>query len=205
VTSKKEKAALIQSILEILYPDPQIPLYHKSAYTLLIAVLLSASATDKKVNEITPKLFSLADTPERMIQLSQEEIEEIIRPIGLSKAKSKAIYHLSQDLVTLYNGQVPDTYEKLEKLPGVGHKTASVVMAQVFQKPAFPIDTHIFRLAKRWGLSKGKTVETVEKDLKSLFPKEKWIRLHLQIIFFGREHCKARGHLKQTCPICHLM
>lgn len=200
--SKKDKVADILSILEELYPDPPIPLDHKDAYTLLVAVLLSAQCTDERVNKITPALFARADNPYDMIKLSIEEIREIIKPCGLSPAKSKAIHGLSHILIDKHNGIVPDNFKDLEELPGVGHKTASVVMIQVFQIPAFPVDTHIHRLAFRWGLSNGKSVEQTEKDLKRLFDKSTWIKLHLQIIFYGREYCPARGHVIENCPIC---
>lgn len=199
---RTEKAAIIQQILDELYPNPPIPLFHKDPYTLLIAVLLSAQCTDVRVNITTPNLFGKADTPKKMIQLSVEEIEKIIRPCGLAPKKSKAIHELSKIIIDKHNNKVPKTFEELESLPGVGHKTASVVMAQAFHKPAFPVDTHIHRCAKRWGLSKGKNVEQTEKDLKNLFPKENWIKLHLQIIFFGREYCTARSHNAAACPIC---
>lgn len=199
---KKERATLILQTLDKLFPNPEIPLEHKDPYTLLIAVLLSAQCTDARVNQITPTLFAKADTPQKMVQLKIEEIEEIIRPCGLFKAKGKAIWQLSKDLIDHHGGKVPQTLEELEKLPGVGHKTASVVVIQAFHQPAFPIDTHIHRCSKRWGLSKGKTVQQTEKDLKQLFPKETWIKLHLQIIYFARTYCPARGHNLKTCPIC---
>ncbi len=188
--------------LESLYPNPQIPLDHKDAYTMLISVLLSAQCTDKRVNLTTPFLFEKADTPKKMVKLDVEEIADIIRPCGLAPAKSKAIHRLSEILLEKHNGQVPGTYEELENLPGVGHKTASVVMSQVFEQPAFPVDTHIHRLMHRWKLSNGKNVEQTEKDAKRLFPESRWNKLHLQIIFFGREYCPARGHNEETCPIC---
>lgn len=200
--SKKEKAKAIQEILNELYPTTPIPLDHKDSYTLLIAVLLSAQCTDKKVNEITPILFEQADNPYAMVRLSVEEIKQIIRPCGLSPRKSKAIYDLSQILIEQYEGHVPESFEALESLPGVGHKTASVVMSQAFGHPAFPVDTHIHRLAYRWGLSTGKNVERTETDLKRLFPEDTWNKLHLQIIFFGREYCPARNHKVSECPIC---
>lgn len=200
--TKKEKAQAIQKILNDLYPETPIPLDHKDPYTLLIAVLLSAQCTDARVNKITPLLFSKADTPDKMISLTVEQIREVIRPCGLSPRKSKAIYDLSGIILEDYNGQVPTTFEALESLPGVGHKTASVVMAQAFGVPAFPVDTHIHRLAYRWGLTSGKNVVHTEKDLKRLFPVEIWNKLHLQIIFFGREYCPARGHKMKDCPIC---
>lgn len=201
--NKREKATFIQKTLTSLFPHPQVPLIHTSHYTLLIAVLLSAQCTDERVNKITPKLFAKARTPQGMVKLSIEEIEEIIRPCGLSKTKAKAIWNLSKKLIENFKGKVPQTFEELESLPGVGHKTASVVMTQAFYKPAFPVDTHIHRCAKRWGLSKGKTVVQTEKDLKALFPKEMWHDLHLQIIYFARQYCPARGHHKEHCPICN--
>ncbi len=202
MTSKQQNANEIADILESYYPEVPVPLDHKDPYTLLIAVLLSAQCTDKKVNEITPLLFAEADNPFDMVKLSIEEIKAIIRPCGLSPAKSKAIFNLSNILIDKYNGDVPDQIELLEELPGVGHKTASVVMAQAFGVPAFPVDTHIHRLAWRWKLSTGKNVATTEKHLKALFPKEKWNKLHLQIIFFGREFCPAKKHDPEACPIC---
>ncbi len=188
--------------MEELYPNPAIPLDHKDAYTMLIAVLLSAQCTDKRVNQITPLLFKKADTPQKMVKLTIAEIQDIIRPCGLSPMKSKGIHGLSEIILAKHNGQVPDTFEELEHLPGVGHKTASVIMTQVFDKPAFPVDTHIHRLMERWKLSNGKSVEQTEKDAKRLFPEKLWNKLHLQIIYFGREYCPARGHVKENCPIC---
>jgi endonuclease-3 len=202
--NKKEKAVVIQKILDNLYPTTPIPLHHHNHYTLLIAVLLSARCQDARVNKITPALFGKAKKPEDMILFSQKEIQEIIRPCGLSPQKSKAILELSKILIEKHGGKVPNTFEDLEKLPGVGHKTASVVMAQCFEIPAFPVDTHIHRCAKRWGLSLARTVKETEKDLKKLFPKKSWIKLHLQIIFFAREYCKAKAHDKNSCPICSL-
>lgn len=199
---QKERALEITAILEELYPETPIPLDHKDAYTLLIAVLLSAQCTDERVNQISPYLFSRADNAEDMCLLEVEEIREIIKPCGLSPAKSKAIAGLSKILMAQYGGKVPNTFEALEALPGVGHKTASVVMSQAFGHPAFPVDTHIHRLAWRWKLSNGKSVEQSEKDLKRLYPEELWNKLHLQIIFFGRSHCPARGHNPYECPIC---
>lgn len=200
--TKTEKAKLIQKILQDLFPHPPIPLHHKDAYTLLIAVVLSARNTDAKVNQITPHLFALASTPQEMVQLTIPQIQKIIKPCGLSPTKAKNIWHLSKILIEEHGGKVPKTFEELEALPGVGHKTASVVMAQAFHVPAFPVDTHIYRCARRWGLSKGKTVEKVEADLKKLFPRKDWIKIHLQIIYFARQHCPARGkHV--GCPICH--
>lgn len=200
--SKKEKAKAIAAILDELFPETPIPLEHQDPYTLLVAVVLSAQCTDERVNQVTPALFALADNPRDMAKLDVEEIREIIRPCGLSPSKSKAISGLSQILVEQYNSRVPATFEDLEKLPGVGHKTASVVMSQAFGYPAFPVDTHIHRLAWRWGLSSGKNVEQTEKDLKALFPEDTWNKLHLQIIYFGRKYCPARGHDPKACPIC---
>lgn len=200
--TKAKKVADILTILDKLYPDPAIPLDHKDAYTLLIAVLLSAQCTDVRVNKTTPALFKLADNPYDMMKLPVDEIREIIKPCGLSPMKSKGIAGLSKILVEQYNGEVPHTFEALESLPAVGHKTASVVMTQWFGVPAFPVDTHIHRLAYRWGLSTGRSVEQTEKDLKRLIPEKKWNKAHLQIIYFGRAYCTARGHDWKTCPIC---
>lgn len=197
-----KRAESIQQILDKFFPHPEIPLNYKDTYTLLIAVLLSAQCTDTKVNQVTPHLFAKASTPEEMMALSIDEIADIIRPCGLYKAKSKAIWNLSKILVEKYKGKVPTTLASLEKLPGVGHKTASVVMVQGFKKSAFPVDTHIHRCAKRWGLSSGKSVEQTEKDLKALFPKHSWSKLHLQIIYFARKYCPAAGHRVENCPIC---
>ncbi len=197
-----EKAVKIHSILDELYPDPPIPLDHKDAYTLLVSVLLSAQTTDKRVNMVTPELFRRAPTPRRMVKLKVEEILSIIRTCGLAPGKARNIHALSEILLEEHGGRVPEDMEKLEALPGVGHKTASVVMIQAFNQPAFPVDTHIHRLAARWGLSRGKTVEKTEHDLKAVFPRESWAKLHLQIIYFGREHCPARGHDLSQCPIC---
>ncbi len=199
---KADKVKDIIRILEELYPDPPIPLDHADAYTLLISVLLSAQCTDERVNKTTPTLFARADNPYDMVKMSPEEIREIIKPCGLSPMKSKGIHGLSRILIDQYNGEVPDTFEALEALPAVGHKTASVVMTQWFKKPAFPVDTHIHRLAYRWGLTNGKSVEQTEKDLKRLIPREKWNKIHLQIIYFGRQYCPARGHVWENCPIC---
>lgn len=203
--NKKEKALFISEKLEELFPEPAIPLDHSSPYTLLIAVLLSAQCTDQRVNLVTPALFKLADTPEKMVQLSIKQIEDKIRTCGLAPTKAAAIFNLSQKILTEFRGDVPQTFEALESLPGVGHKTASVVMSQAFQQPAFPVDTHIFRAAKRWGLSKGTTVTAVEKDLKKLFPKSKWNALHLQIIYFCRAYCPAKAHNINECPICSVL
>jgi len=191
--NKKEKVQFVIEKLEELYPKTPVPLNHKDPYTLLIAVLLSAQCTDERVNQITPKLFLKADCPEKMIKLSIKEIEDIIRPCGLSPMKSKGIYGLSKMIIEKHNGKVPKNFKDLEAFPSVGHKTASVVMSQGFGFPAFPVDTHIHRLMYRWGLTNGKNVETTEKDAKRLFPKELWNKLHLQIIFYGREYCPARG------------
>ncbi|HCS27286.1 MAG TPA: endonuclease III [Spongiibacteraceae bacterium] len=199
---KKERAALILSRLQELYPKPPIPLDHKDPYTLLVAVLLSAQCTDERVNQVTPALFALADNPRDMARQSVEDIRAIIRPCGLSPQKSKAIKRLSEILLENYAGQVPDDIEALETLPGVGHKTASVVMSQAFGVPAFPVDTHIHRLAQRWGLTSGKNVTQTERDLKKLFPREHWNALHLQIIYYGREFCSARSCDGTVCEIC---
>jgi endonuclease-3 len=199
---KKERAAYIEKRLQELYPEQLIPLDHKDPYTLLVAVLLSAQCTDARVNQITPALFELADNPFDMAVQNVEVIRQIIRPCGLSPQKSSAIKRLSEILVEKFNGVVPQDMAALETLPGVGHKTASVVMSQAFGVPAFAVDTHIHRLAQRWGLTNGKNVVQTEKDLKSLFPKEKWNSLHLQIIFYGREYCSARGCDGTVCEIC---
>ncbi|MFN4255961.1 MAG: endonuclease III [Saprospiraceae bacterium] len=198
----EEKAAAIARILDELYPETPIPLAHRDPYTLLVAVLLSAQCTDERVNKITPALFARADNPADMAKVPVEEIRQIILPCGLSPAKSKAISGLSKILVEKHGGQVPQTFAELEALPGVGHKTASVVMSQAFGFPAFPVDTHIHRLAARWGLSDGKSVEKTERDLKALFPENTWNKLHLQIIFYGRQYCPARGHDPAKCLIC---
>lgn len=199
---KKERAAWIDQKLAELYPETPVPLDHKDPYTLLVAVLLSAQCTDARVNQITPKLWQLADNPFDMAKVPVEQIQEVIRPCGLSPQKSKAISVLSQMLVDLHGGEVPADFKALEKLPGVGHKTASVVMSQAFGVPAFAVDTHIHRLAQRWELTSGKNVAQTEADLKKLFPKERWNQLHLQIIFYGREHCSARGCDGTKCTIC---
>ncbi len=199
---RAEKARKIQQILEELYPDPPIPLKHRDPFTLLVAVMLSAQTTDQKVNEVTPALFELAPTPQAMAEAPVEAILERIRPIGLAPTKARRLKEMARLLVERHGGQVPRTFEELEALPGVGHKTASVVMAQAFGVPAFPVDTHIHRLARRWGLSSGRNVETTERDLKKLFPKDRWNHLHLAMILFGREHCPARGHDMEACPIC---
>jgi len=200
--TKKERADFILQNLQSLYPAPPIPLQHKDSYTLLIAVLLSAQCTDERVNKITPALFALADNPKDMAKIPVEKIQEIIRPCGLSPQKSKAISELSKILMEKHQGQVPENWQALESLPGVGHKTASVVMSQAFGHPAFPVDTHIHRLAQRWGLTNGKNVTQTEKDLKRLFPESSWNALHLQIIYYGREYCSARGCDGTVCNIC---
>lgn len=203
--NKKSKVAFIVKKLEELYGDPPIPLKHHNEYTFLIAVLLSAQCTDERVNKVTPSLFKLADTPEKMLLLSVDKVRSIIRPCGLSPRKSKAIISLSKILVDKYNGIVPSKIEDLESLPGVGHKTASVVISQIFNMPAFPVDTHIHRLCYRWCISNGKNVMQTEQDCKRLFLQKKWIKLHLQIIYFGREYCPARGHDPYICPICSVV
>jgi endonuclease-3 len=199
---RSEKAAKIVEILERLHPEVPIPLRHESPFQLLVAVALSAQTTDKKVNEITPRLFAIAGTPETMALLSVEEVKELIAQIGLTNMKAKALAGLSRAIVERHGGEVPQTFEELEAFPGVGHKTASVVMAQAFGVPAFPVDTHIHRLAARWGLSTGKNVVQTEKDLKAVFARDLWNRLHLQIIYFGREHCPSQHHDLSECPIC---
>jgi endonuclease-3 len=202
---KSQRAAFVLERLEELYPETPVPLDHSDAYTLLIAVLLSAQCTDKRVNQVTPLLFIKAQTPYEMMKLSAEEIREIIRPCGLSPQKSKAIAELSRILVEQHSGKVPADLEALEKLPGVGHKTAQVVMAQAFGVPSFPVDTHIHRLAHRWGLSNGSSVARTERDLKMLFPESAWNKLHLQIIFYGREHCTAWSCDGTKCEICRTL
>ncbi len=197
-----DKAVRIHGMLDEMYPTAPVPLDHTDPYTLLVAVLLSAQCTDKRVNTVTPALFELGPNPRKMANASVDAIRDIIRPCGLSPAKSKNISNLSKLLLEHHDGAVPQSFEELEALPGVGHKTASVVMAQAFGVPAFPVDTHIHRLASRWGLSQARNVEQTERDLKGLFPKASWNKLHLQIIFFGREYCPARGHDLAQCPIC---
>lgn len=199
---KKERVDFIHRKLDELYPEQPVPLDHTDAYTLLVAVLLSAQCTDERVNQVTPHLFALADNPHDMANVPVEKIYEVIRPCGLAPQKSKAISKLSEILVEKYQGDVPADMTELEKLPGVGHKTASVVMAQAFGVPAFPVDTHIHRLAQRWGLTNGKNVTQTERDLKRLFPEQSWNALHLQIIFYGREFCTARGCDGTVCEIC---
>ena len=203
--TRAARAAFIDQRLAELYPETPVPLAHRDAYTLLIAVLLSAQCTDKRVNEVTPVLFAAADTPEKMIHLSVVEIQRIIRSCGLAPQKAKAISGLSRLLLENHGGQVPQTLEELEALPGVGHKTASVVMAQAFGVPSFPVDTHIHRLAQRWGLTDGRSVTQTERDLKSLFPREHWNQVHLRIIFYGRQYCTARGCDGTCCEICRTL
>jgi endonuclease III len=200
--TKKEKAARIGQILDALYPQPPIPLQHKDPFTLLVAVVLSAQTTDVQVNKVTPALFARASTPRQLAAMSEADILELIRSCGLAPGKARNIRKLAQRLVDEYGGKVPADIEALETLPGVGHKTASVVMSQAFGEPAFAVDTHIHRLAARWGLSTGKNVVQTERDLKKVFPREDWSKRHLQIIYFGREHCPARNHDQTACPIC---
>jgi endonuclease-3 len=199
---RKEKAERIQSMLEELYPETPVPLDHDTPFQLLVAVLMSAQTTDLKVNQVTPELFRQGPTPEKMAALDVSQIQSMIREVGLAPTKAKNIKRLSELLLERHQGHIPNTFEELEALPGVGHKTAGVVLAQAFGIPAFPIDTHIHRLAARWGLSNGRNVDQTEKDLKAIFPKEAWNDLHLQIIFFGREYCPARYHDLSECPIC---
>jgi endonuclease-3 len=200
--NRQQIARKVQRILNTLYPAPPIPLQHRDSYTLLIAVLLSAHCTDARVNKVTPILFAQAATPQEMIKLSVDEIERIIHSCGLGPRKAQAIWGLSHLLLEKHEGKVPDSFEALESLPGVGHKTASVVMSQAFHHAAFPVDTHIHRCAHRWHLSNGRSVKQTEKDLKELFHEKDWNRLHLQIIYFGREYCQARAHQVSLCPIC---
>jgi endonuclease-3 len=200
--NKSQRVQFILDTLEQHYPETPIPLNHTDAYTLLVSVLLSAQCTDERVNQITPLLFAKANNPADMLKLSVEEIQDIIRPCGLSPMKSKGIYGLSKMIMELHNGEVPASFEALEAMPGVGHKTASVVMSQAFGVPAFPVDTHIHRLAYRWRLSPAKSVEETERDLKRLIPKDRWNKAHLQIIFMGRKFCPARGHIPEKCPVC---
>jgi len=199
---REDKARRIQATLDELLPEQPIPLDHVDPFTLLVAVVLSAQTTDKKVNQVTPELFRRAPGPRELARLEVDEIRGIIREVGLAPQKAKALQGLARMLLEKHGGEIPRTFEELEALPGVGHKTASVVLAQAFGVPAFPVDTHIHRLAARWGLSNGSSVERTERDLKRTFPRESWIKLHLQIILFGREHCPARGHDLERCPIC---
>ncbi len=202
MSTKAERAEIIGKQLDELYPTVEVPLQHKDAYTLLIAVLLSAQCTDKRVNLVTPTLFAAADTPKKMAKLGQAKIRELIESCGLANNKSKAIFGLSKMIVAEYDSNVPNSFQGLEKLPGVGHKTASVIMAQAFGVPAFPVDTHIHRLAQRWKLTNGKNVVQTETDLKKLFSPERWNKLHIQMILYGREHCSARGCDGTKCPLC---
>tara|TARA_Y100001933_G_scaffold29119_1_gene24252 strand:- start:29010 stop:29663 length:654 start_codon:yes stop_codon:yes gene_type:complete len=199
---KIERTKIILSELQKLYPNPPIPLNHNGPFTLLVAVVLSAQSTDKKVNELTEKLFEKADTPSKMVELGEIEIYRYIKHLGLSRQKSKNTYNLSKIIIEKFNGKVPNTFVELESLPGVGHKTASVVMSQIFNMPTFPVDTHIHRLSQRWGLTNGQSVKQTEKDLKRLFPKSFWNKLHLQIIFYGRDYCTARGCDGTKCYLC---
>ena len=203
--NKSQRAKIILKELKRLYPSPPIPLDHKNAFTLLVAVVLSAQSTDKKVNELTKELFKVADTPEKMAELGISKIYEYIKQLGLSNQKSKNIYLLSKLIIKKFHNQVPNSFEELESLPGVGHKTASVIMSQVFDIPSFPVDTHIHRLSQRWGITKGDNVRQTEKDLKKLFPITEWNTLHLQIIFYGREYCTARGCDGTKCLICRTL
>lgn len=205
--TKSQKAKIIAERLDALYPRPTIPLNHGDNFTFLVAVMLSAQCTDKRVNETTPALFARADSPQKMASLSEDEIREIIKPCGLAPTKAKNIKKMSEILRDKFGGRVPNTFEELESLPGVGHKTASVLMSQAFGVPAFPVDTHIHRLATRWGLTDGKSVEHTERDLKKIFPKEKWHDLHLQFIYYGREHCKASACKTpdKYCQLCKLL
>ena len=203
--TKNERVKYIGRRLEELYPAVEVPLKHKDAYTQLVAVILSAQCTDKRVNLVTPALFAKAGTPEKMVKLGQENIRKLIATCGLANNKSKSIYEMSKMLVAEHGGKVPDSFKCLEKLPGVGHKTASVIMAQAFGVPAFPVDTHIHRLAQRWKLTSGKSVEQTEADLKKLFPPERWNKLHIQLILYGREHCTARGCDGMKCEICRTL
>ena len=203
--TRAERAAFVDRRLAELYPETPIPLDHKDAFTLLVAVVLSAQCTDRRVNEVTPRLFALADTPAKMMHVPVEEIQAIIRPCGLSANKAKAISGLSRLLVERHGGMVPHTFAELEALPGVGHKTASVIIAQIFGEPAFPVDTHIHRLAQRWKLTNGRSVEQTERDLKAVFPREHWNQLHLRIIYYGREQCTAHGCDGSVCEICRAL
>lgn len=200
--TKSERAAHVRRTLARLYPETPVPLDHRDPFTLLVAVVLSAQCTDRKVNEVTPALFRVAGDPRRMAAMTAEQVLAVIRPLGLAPQKSRALVGLARLILERHGGEVPRTFAELEELPGVGHKTASVVMAQAFGVPAFPVDTHIHRLARRWRLSPGKSVEQVERDLKRLFPEDEWNRLHLRIIFYGREHCTARGCDGRACGIC---
>ena len=202
---RADKIRFIGEKLDELFPNPPIPLDYSSAYTMMVAVVLSAQCTDIRVNQVTKVLFKAAKTPAAMVKLGIDRIAEIIKPCGFFNTKSVNIYNLSKELVEKFGGKVPQTFEELESLPGVGHKTASVVMSHIFKIPAFPVDTHIHRLAMRWGLSDGSSVEQTEKDLKKVFPESEWEKRHLQIIYFGRTYCKARGHKPEECPICSVV
>lgn len=205
IVNKSDKIKFIAQTLDELLPNPPIPLVFSDPYTLLVAVVLSAQCTDVRVNQVTKVLYKKAKTPEAMVKLGVDKIAEIIKPCGFFNTKSKNIFNLSKILVEKYGGQIPRTFEELEALPGVGHKTASVMMIHAFKVPAFPVDTHIHRLAKRWGLSSGLSVEQTEKDLKKIFPENEWEKRHLQIILFGRTYCKALGHKPEKCPICSIV
>lgn len=205
MNTKKERAEFIGRRLDELYPAVDVPLQHKDAYTLLVAVILSAQCTDRRVNEVTPALFAKADTPKKMVKLGQEKIRELIATCGLANTKSKSIFEMSKILVAEHGGDVPDSFQGLEKLPGVGHKTASVLMAQAFGVPAFPVDTHIHRLAQRWKLTSGENVVQTEADLKKLFPPERWNKLHIQLILYGREQCSAHGCDGTKCELCRTL
>ncbi|NOU36117.1 MAG: endonuclease III [Kiritimatiellaceae bacterium] len=205
MSTKKERAEFIGGRLDKLYPAVEVPLKHTDSYTLLVAVILSAQCTDKRVNLVTPALFAKADTPVKMVKLGQEKIRKLIETCGLANTKSKSIFEMSKMLVAEHNGKVPDSFDELEKLPGVGHKTASVIMAQAFGVPAFPVDTHIHRLAQRWKLTSGTNVVQTEADLKKLFPPERWNKLHIQLILYGREHCSARSCDGTKCEICRTL
>lgn len=200
--SRQKRADYVRKKLAESYPQTPIPLDHKDPYTLLIAVLLSAQCTDQRVNQVTPHLFAQADSPKKMVKLKVDQIRQIIRSCGLSPRKARSIHSLSEILIQQHGSQVPDSFEELEKLPGVGHKTASVVMSQAFGHPAFPVDTHIHRLAQRWGLTRGQSVWQTEQDLKKVFPRDEWNQLHLRIVFYGRKHCTARGCDGRVCEIC---
>ena len=202
LSTAKKNSLIIRKILNKYYPNPKIPLEHKNLFTLAIAVLLSAQTTDKKVNEVTKILFKIAFAPDKMVKLPLKTLETILRPLGLYQRKAKAVLSLSKILIEKYSSKLPNSFNDLEKLPGIGHKTASVIIIYGFNKPAFPVDTHVFRLAKRWKLSNGKNVKEVEKDLKEIFPKKLWHKIHLQMVLFGRNYCKAKSHDETKCPVC---
>lgn len=201
----KTKKAFIGLVLETLFPNPPIPLSYTNPFSFLVAVLLSAQCTDAKVNQVTPRLFATGDSPEALVQMGQEKIESILKPLGLYRTKAKHVYHLAKILIENYDSQVPSSLQELEKLPGVGHKTASVVMCQIYHQSTFPVDTHIHRLAKKWGLSKGKTVAQTEKDLKKFFSEKDWAKRHLQMIYYARAYCPSRAHKLERCPICQAL